>query len=411
MNTAQPTRSTFVSAVAWVFEGAHGLPFESLVVSAIVIANALLGYFEAAKAEQAVAALQRMAEVSASVWPVAAHHRLPAAGIVPVDIMILSAGAFLLFRLLEEWMPRTAASLGAVLYVFVSAYRDAFWSRLQPETVTEPLIFLALYLAAKAARNGRPGRAFAAGALIGAAVAFKVTMAFVIFPAGLTLRGARREDLIRVRAAARVLPVSLVVMTSIRPSSMLIEAMIARFGWNRSTATEISACVPGQRLALRSGPSRYGRAAGRSTTCADRAATRSERHAMRKAAVAAGPREDFLLCESILRFPLMASPSTAEGTVTARPTGPRSCKSSDFFPVIARQRPMQDLRAPRPGKREEDENHAIGDAREITASPSALRRRRSRTRPAPPPIREASSPTRGRGPGWPRDFDGCETKR
>jgi Dolichyl-phosphate-mannose-protein mannosyltransferase len=119
-----------------------------------------------------------------------------------VDILILSAGAFLLFRLLEEWIPRPAASLGAVLYVFVSAYRDAFWSRLQPETVTEPLIFLALYLAARAAKQGRPRRAFAAGALIGMVVAFKVTMAFVIFPAALLLLGARRSDRIRMLATA-----------------------------------------------------------------------------------------------------------------------------------------------------------------------------------------------------------------
>ena len=56
-----------VSFVAWIFEGAHGLPFEALVVLGIVCANALLGYLEEAKAERAVAALQRLAATTASV--------------------------------------------------------------------------------------------------------------------------------------------------------------------------------------------------------------------------------------------------------------------------------------------------------------------------------------------------------
>ena len=81
-----------VSFAAWWFEGAHGWPLEALVVFGIVIANALLGYFEEAKAEQAVAALQRMTEASASVWRDGAQRRVPAIEIVPGDVLILAEG-------------------------------------------------------------------------------------------------------------------------------------------------------------------------------------------------------------------------------------------------------------------------------------------------------------------------------
>ncbi|HTV22877.1 MAG TPA: HAD-IC family P-type ATPase, partial [Polyangiaceae bacterium] len=81
-----------VSLAAWWFEGAQGWPIEALVVLGIVLANALLGYVEEAKAEQAVAALQRLTEASASVWREGAQRRVPAVDLVPGDILILAEG-------------------------------------------------------------------------------------------------------------------------------------------------------------------------------------------------------------------------------------------------------------------------------------------------------------------------------
>jgi Ca2+-transporting ATPase len=81
-----------VSLAAWVFEGAHGWPFEALVVFAIVIANAVLGYAEEAKAEQAVAALQRMAATMASVVRDGEARHIPASEVVPGDILVLAEG-------------------------------------------------------------------------------------------------------------------------------------------------------------------------------------------------------------------------------------------------------------------------------------------------------------------------------
>ena len=81
-----------VSLAAWVFEGAHGLPFEALVVFVIVIANAALGYAEEARAEQAVAALQRMTATLASVLRNGEQRRIPASEVVAGDVLILAEG-------------------------------------------------------------------------------------------------------------------------------------------------------------------------------------------------------------------------------------------------------------------------------------------------------------------------------
>ena len=56
-----------VSLVSWAAEGADGVPYEALVITAIIVLNGVLGYVQEARAEQAVAALQRMVAASATV--------------------------------------------------------------------------------------------------------------------------------------------------------------------------------------------------------------------------------------------------------------------------------------------------------------------------------------------------------
>ena len=58
-----------VSLVAWVLEGREAAPYDAIVIAAIVVANAVLGYVQEARAEQAVAALQRMAAATARRRP------------------------------------------------------------------------------------------------------------------------------------------------------------------------------------------------------------------------------------------------------------------------------------------------------------------------------------------------------
>src|SRR5688572_136374 len=51
--------AVLVSFLAWLLEGAEGLPFEVLVIASIILINGVLGYIQEARAEQAVATLQR----------------------------------------------------------------------------------------------------------------------------------------------------------------------------------------------------------------------------------------------------------------------------------------------------------------------------------------------------------------
>jgi Ca2+-transporting ATPase len=84
--------ATAVSLFAWVFEGAQGVPFDAIVIVVIVIANAVLGYVQEARAEQAVAALQRMAATTAGVVRDGQPTRVPADELVPGDVLALAEG-------------------------------------------------------------------------------------------------------------------------------------------------------------------------------------------------------------------------------------------------------------------------------------------------------------------------------
>ncbi len=81
-----------ISMVTWALEGAEGVPFEGLVIGVILVANAVLGYVQEARAEQAVAALQRMAAATSTVVRDGLERRVPASDIVPGDILVLAEG-------------------------------------------------------------------------------------------------------------------------------------------------------------------------------------------------------------------------------------------------------------------------------------------------------------------------------
>jgi len=81
-----------VSFAAWLVDGRHGVPFEVIVITGIVVGNAILGYVQQAHAEEAVAALQRMAATTAAVVRDGRVVRVPAATVVPGDILLLSEG-------------------------------------------------------------------------------------------------------------------------------------------------------------------------------------------------------------------------------------------------------------------------------------------------------------------------------
>ena len=56
-----------VSWFVWLVEGRVGWPIDAIVISAVVLVNAVLGYLQEARAERAVAALLQLTAVSYSV--------------------------------------------------------------------------------------------------------------------------------------------------------------------------------------------------------------------------------------------------------------------------------------------------------------------------------------------------------
>ncbi len=78
--------------IAWVADGADGVPYEAIVIGAIVLLNGVLGFVQEARAEQAVAALQRMAAATARVVRDGQTQRIAAADVVPGDLLLLAEG-------------------------------------------------------------------------------------------------------------------------------------------------------------------------------------------------------------------------------------------------------------------------------------------------------------------------------
>jgi P-type Ca2+ transporter type 2C len=84
--------ATAISAIVWLLEGSHGLPIEAIVILAIVVLNAVLGYVQESRAEAAVAALRALTKVGATVVRDGQPHEVAAPDLVRGDLMLLEAG-------------------------------------------------------------------------------------------------------------------------------------------------------------------------------------------------------------------------------------------------------------------------------------------------------------------------------
>jgi P-type Ca2+ transporter type 2C len=84
--------ATAISAGLWAFERDAALPYEALAIFAVVLLNAGMGYVQETRAEAAVAALRAMSAADAAMVRDGERRTVPAADIVPGDIIIIEEG-------------------------------------------------------------------------------------------------------------------------------------------------------------------------------------------------------------------------------------------------------------------------------------------------------------------------------
>jgi Ca2+-transporting ATPase len=83
-----------ISVIEWTLQDPResALPYEAIVIMAIVILNAMLGFIQESRAEKSVRALMALAAPEANVVRDGERQRVPTYDIVPGDIVLLEAG-------------------------------------------------------------------------------------------------------------------------------------------------------------------------------------------------------------------------------------------------------------------------------------------------------------------------------
>lgn len=81
-----------VSSLIWLIERDTPLPYESLVIFAIVLLNAILGFVQEEHAESALSAIREMAAPEATVIRDSEQHRIEARNVVPGDLLLIEEG-------------------------------------------------------------------------------------------------------------------------------------------------------------------------------------------------------------------------------------------------------------------------------------------------------------------------------
>jgi Ca2+-transporting ATPase len=102
--------ATTISAGLWAYEREAALPYESIAIFAVVLLNAAMGFVQEARAERAVAALRAMSADAATVKRDGERRQIPAATLVPGDIVLVEQGDTIPAdgRLLESTALQTA---------------------------------------------------------------------------------------------------------------------------------------------------------------------------------------------------------------------------------------------------------------------------------------------------------------
>jgi Ca2+-transporting ATPase len=84
--------AAFISAALWVYERESALPYEAIAIFAVVLLNAVMGYIQEARAENAVAALRQMSAAHANVIRDGTRQSIMATEVVPGDVILIQEG-------------------------------------------------------------------------------------------------------------------------------------------------------------------------------------------------------------------------------------------------------------------------------------------------------------------------------
>src|ERR1700741_1322310 len=84
--------ATLISAALWLYERESALPYEAMAIFAVVLLNAIMGYIQGSRAEQALAALRQMSAAHATVIRDGGRQSITAVELVPGDIILIEEG-------------------------------------------------------------------------------------------------------------------------------------------------------------------------------------------------------------------------------------------------------------------------------------------------------------------------------
>ena len=81
-----------IALLAWWVEGRVGWPVDAMVIAAVVLLNGVIGHVQEAKAQNAVAALARLAAAASGVLRDGKPQRVPSSEVVRGDVLLLAEG-------------------------------------------------------------------------------------------------------------------------------------------------------------------------------------------------------------------------------------------------------------------------------------------------------------------------------
>ncbi len=84
--------ASLISGVVWLYERESVLPYEAMAIFAIVLINAIMGFVQQSRAEEALGALRRMSTPHADVIRDGERQKIPAAEVAPGDILLVEEG-------------------------------------------------------------------------------------------------------------------------------------------------------------------------------------------------------------------------------------------------------------------------------------------------------------------------------